>query len=71
MKFEVLTLNKVSISKINKIPKKPIEIDINLENVNLSSFVKKCDKIKVNIGPTPIRIPAVEDCICCSDQLIK
>ena len=34
------------------------------------SAQKKCDKIKVNIGPIPIRIPAVEDCIYCLDKLM-
>ena len=64
-------LKKLSSSNINKTPTKPIQIEINLGIVNRSSFVKKCDRINVNIGPTPINIPAVEDCMCCSDQLIK
>ena len=71
IEFEELILKKLSNSKINKTPTKPIQIEINLGIVNLSSFVKKWDRTNVKIGPTPINIPAVEDCMCCSDQLIK
>ena len=40
-------------------------------NVNLSFLVKKCDKSKVIIGPIAINIPAVDEAINCSAQLIK
>ena len=39
--------------------------------MNLSFFVKKWDIIKVIIGPIAISIPAVDDCINCSAQLIR
>lgn len=71
IELDALILKKVFISKMNKTPMKPIQIEINFETVNLSSLVKKWERIKVNIGPTPIKIPAVDDWICCSDQLIK
>ena len=71
IEFDDPILNKESISKINKTPIKPTIIEINLTELILSSLVKKCDNTKVNIGPIPISIPAVDDWICCSDQLIK
>ena len=40
---------------------KPIIIDMNLTELILSSLVKKCDNTRVNIGPIPISIPAVDD----------
>ena len=71
IEFDDWKLNKESISKINKTPMKPIIIEINLTELILSSLVKKCDNTKVNIGPIPISIPAVDDWINCSDQLMR
>ena len=61
----------VSNPIINKAPASPMIIEINFKKVNLSSLVKKCDKIKVNIGPTESSKPAVFDWMYCSDQLIN
>ena len=69
--FDDWKLNKESISKINKTPIKPTIIDINLTELIRSSLVKKCDNTKVNIGPIHISIPAVDDWINCSDQLMR
>ena len=46
-------------------------IEINLFKVNLSSLVKKWDKINAIIGATDSKRPAVFDCIYISAQLIK
>ena len=51
------------ISKISKTPIKPIIIEINFRNENLSSFVKKCENTKVNIGAIDNNKPAVFDCM--------
>ena len=48
-----------------------MKIDRNFINVNFSLLVKKWDIISVIIGPIAINIPAVEDGIYCSAQLIK
>ena len=61
----------VSNPIINKAPARPIAIEINFKKVNLSSLVKKWDKIRVKIGPTESNKPAVLDWIYCSDQLIN
>ena len=50
-------------SKINKTPIKPIVMETNLSKENLSSLVKKCENISVNIGAIDINKPAVFDWI--------
>ena len=49
----------------------PINMEINFLKVNLSSFVKKCENNRANIGAIESKSPAVFDLIYCSDQLIK
>ena len=46
-------------------------IDKNFSKENLSSLVKKWEKISVNIGATDSNNPAVFDWIYISDQLIR
>ena len=53
------------------IPTKPIIIDKNLIQVNLSSEVNTWDISNVIKGPTDINKPAVEEGIYCSAQLIR
>ena len=56
---------------MKKTPTKPIVIETIFIKENFSFLVKKCDITKVIIGPIAISIPAVEDGINCSAQLIK
>ena len=60
-----------NISKIKIIPTKPIIIDKNLIQVNLSSEVNTWDISNVIKGPTDINKPAVEEGMYCSAQLIR
>ena len=50
---------------------KPTAIEKNFKKLNLSSLVKKGDKINVNIGATESNKAVVFDWIYCSDQLIN
>jgi len=68
--FEV-KLPNVSNPIIKNTPIKPTIIEINFNNVNLSSLVKKWDNKSAKIGATESSNPAVLDWIYCSDQLIK
>ena len=68
--FEV-KLPNVSNPIINNTPIEPTIIEINFNNVNLSSLVKKWDNKSAKIGATESSNPAVLDWIYCSDQLIK
>ena len=54
---------KVSNPIINRTPNKPINIDINLINENLSSLVIKWERISAKIGAIDISNPAVFDLI--------
>ena len=60
MKFDELILNKVSISKINKIPKKPIEIDIILEPWVKSTIIVPQDYLGtvINLCIEKYQLPA-------------
>lgn len=64
-------LPNVSKPIINSTPIEPTIIEINFNNVNLSSLVKKWDNKSAKIGATESSNPAVLDWIYCSDQLIK
>lgn len=68
--FEV-KLPNVSNPIIKNTPIKPTIIEINFNNVNLSSLVKKWDNKSAKIGAAESSKPAVLDWIYCSDQLIK
>ena len=59
------------ILNIKKTPIKPIIIDISFIKENFSFFVKKWDITNVIIGPIAMSMPAVEEGINCSAQLIK
>ena len=65
-----LELNEL-ILNIKKTPIKPIIIENNFIKENFSFFVKKWDITNVIIGPIAISIPAVEEGINCSAQLLN
>ena len=66
-----ITLSNEFTLNIKKTPTKPILIEIIFIKENFSFLVKKCDIINVIIGPIAINIPAVDEGINCSAQLIK
>tara|TARA_Y100001980_G_C14228418_1_gene81726 strand:+ start:180 stop:530 length:351 start_codon:yes stop_codon:yes gene_type:complete len=69
-----VSLNRLSnefILNIKKTPTKPIVIETIFIKENFSFLVKKCDITNVIIGPIAISMPAVDEGINCSAQLIK
>ena len=72
--FDNVEIIEILVKKGQKINKNDPVVTLESDKSSVevpSNYEGKVESINVKIGPIAIKIPAVEDCICCSDQLIK